>query len=142
MSARSITAAVRVATLAVALVLPGAVAAAEPPPLGEVEHVTSRLLAAAIGDQIRRNCPEISDRRWVVRSEALRLYNHALSLGHSRRSVEAFLSDPAERATMEARRDAWLRANGAAPGNAESYCRIGRREIAQGTYIGSLLRID
>ena len=124
-----------------ALAVP-ALAAAEPPPLAEVEHIHSRLLAAAVGDQIRRNCPDISERRWVVRSEALRLFNHALSLGHTRRSVEAYLDDPAERAAMEARRDAWLQSNGAVAGDADSYCRIGRREIAQGTYLGSLLRID
>ena len=128
--------------MALALTLAAPLAAAEPPPLAEVEHIHSRLLAAAVGDQIRRNCPDISERRWVVRSEALRLFNHALSLGHTRRSVEAYLDDPDARAAMEAERDAWLQSNGAVPGDAASYCRIGRREIAQETYLGSLLRVD
>lgn len=117
-------------------------AAAEPPPLGEVQHINDRLLAAAIGDRIRRECPTVSERRWVVRSEALKLFNHALGLGHTRRSIEAYLADPEARAAMEARRDAWLAANGAVPGDAESHCRIGRREIDQGTYLGSLMRVD
>ena len=117
-------------------------AGAESPPLREVEHVNSRLLAAAIGDQIRRNCPTISERRWVVRAEALKLFNYAISLGHSRRSIEAYLDDPDARAWMEGQRDAWLAARGAEPGDAESHCRIGMQEIAQGSYLGSLLRAD
>ena len=128
--------------LALALLLPVAAAGAQPPPLREVDHVNTRLLAAAIGDQIRRNCPAISERRWVVRSEALRLYNHALSLGHTRRSVEAYLADADARAFMEQQRDVWLASNGAVAGDADSYCRIGQREIAQGTYLGSLMRVD
>lgn len=124
------------------LALSAPAAAAEPPPLREVDYINSRLLAAAIGDRIRRNCPEISERRWHVRAEALRLFNHALSLGHTRRSVEAYLDDPEARAWMERQRDAWLAANGVVEGDAESHCRVGRREIAEGTYIGSLLRAD
>ncbi len=125
-----------------AALLSAPAAAAEPPPLIEVEHVTSRLLAASIGDAIRRACPEISERRLRVRSEALKLYNHAIGLGHTRRSVEAFLDDREARAEIEGERDAWLVANGVAPGDVEAHCRVGRREIAEGTYIGSLLRVD
>ena len=133
----------RGAVLALALMLPApSMAAAEPPPLRDSEHINSRLLAAAIGDVIRRTCPDISDRRWTVRAEALKLYNHAISLGHSRRSIEAYLEDPDARAWMEGQRDAWLAARGAEPGDAESHCRIGMQEIAQGSYLGSLLRAD
>ena len=117
-------------------------AAAEPPPLAESDHINSRLLAAAIGDRIRRTCPEISERRWVVRSEALRLYNHAISLGHTRRSIEAYLDDPQARARIERERDAWLEARSVQPDDPEAHCRVGRREIDQGSYIGSLLRVD
>ena len=129
--------------LAVALPLAGpAPASAGLPPLSENDHINSRLLAAAIGDRIRRRCPDISERRWFVRSEALALYNHALGLGYSRATIEAYLRDPEARARMEADRDAWLAANGAVDGDADSYCRIGLSEIRAGTYIGSLLRAD
>ena len=128
--------------LAVLLALPVGAAGAEPPPLRENDFINNRLLAAAIGDQIRRNCPTISERRWVVRTEALKLFNHAIGLGHTRRSIEAYLEDPEARAWMEGRRDAWLAQNGVVAGDADSYCRAGQREIAQGTYLGSLMRVD
>ena len=132
----------RVLLLALALTAPGFAVAAEPPALRDVAHINDRLLAAAIGDRIRRECPTISERRWVVRAEALKLYNHALGLGHTRSSIEAYLDDPEARAAMDARRDAWLAANGARPDDADSLCQVGRREIEQGTYLGSLMRVD
>ena len=129
--------------LAIGLALPvPAPASAGLPPLSENEHVNSRLLAAAIGDQIRRNCPTISERRWHVRAEALRLLNHALGLGYDRATIEAYINDPAARASMAGLRDAWLARNGVVAGDPDSYCRIGLREIAAGTYLGSLMRVD
>jgi hypothetical protein len=128
--------------LACGLALAAPVAGAELPPLRQNDHVNSRLLAAAIGDQIRRNCPTISPRRWHVRSEALKLYNHARALGYDHATIEAYVRDPDARAWMERQRDAWLAANGVVAGNADSYCRVGLREIGAGTYLGSLMRAD
>ncbi|WP_207186679.1 DUF5333 family protein [Rhodobaculum claviforme] len=128
--------------LGLGLAVSAPAAGAEPAPLREDAHIDGRLLAAAIGDEIRRNCPTISERRWVVRAEALKLYNRAIALGHTRRSIEAYLDDPEARAAMERRRDAWLAANGVVAGDADSYCRAGLREIDQGSYLGSLMRVD
>ena len=124
-----------------AVALP-AVADAGLPPLRDNDYINDRLLVAAIGDQIRRNCPSISERRWVVRSEALSLLNHALGLGYDRATIDAYLTDEDARTWMAGRRDAWLAANGAVEGDADSYCRIGLREIERGTFLGSLMRVD
>ncbi len=132
----------RALLVAVGLAMAAPVAAAELPPLRQNEHINDRLLVAAIGDQIRRNCPRISARRWVVRMEALKLLNHALRLGYDRATIEAYLEDEDARGWMAGRRDAWLAANGAVAGDAESFCRIGLREIGNGTYLGSLMRAD
>ena len=132
----------KLVTLALALALAAPAAAAELPPLRQNTYINDRLLVAAIGDQIRRNCPTISDRRWVVRMEALRLFNHAVGLGYDRATIEAYLKDEEARAWMSGRRDAWLAANGAVAGDADSYCRIGLREIGNRTYLGSLMRAD
>jgi hypothetical protein len=110
------------------------------PPLSQNSYINDRLLVAAIGDQIRRNCPTISERRSVVRAHALALLSYAMNLGYDRATIDAYLADPRARAAMEARRDAWLVANGAVRGDADSYCRIGLREIGRGTFLGSLLR--
>lgn len=130
-----------VLALVLALAAP-AVAGAGLPPLRENDYINDRLLVAAIGDEIRNQCERIRERRVVSRSEALRLLSYTLNLGYDRRTIEAYLRDPDNRAWMDGRRDAWLEANGARPGDAESYCRIGEREIARGTLLGRLMRVE
>ncbi len=111
------------------------------PPLSANKHVMDRLLAAAIGDAIRRNCPSISERSLVVRTEAFKLYNHARGLGYDHATIDGFLRDRVERRAVYAQRDAYLAANGVVPGDAESYCRVGRAEIESNSLTGMLLRL-
>jgi hypothetical protein len=123
-------------------VVPGASARAQSlPPISTNQHVMERLLAASIGDAIRRNCPSITDRTFVVRTEALKLYNHARSLGYDHEAIDGFLRDRAERRAVHRQRDAYLEANGVVPGDAESYCRVGRAEIESNSLTGRLLRV-
>ena len=131
---------VRATLLGLALALAAPAAAAELPPLRENTHINSRLLAAAVGDEIRRNCPSISARMFTVIREARALESYALQAGYSRAEVEAFLRSRDERRRIRAERDGYLGRNGVVEGDAASYCRLGQREIADQTYIGSLLR--
>ena len=126
-------------TLAVAQ---GAAARAQSlPPLSTNQHVMERLLAAAIGDSIRNNCPSIEERTFVVRTEALKLYRYARGLGYDHASIDEFLRDRAERRIVYQRRDAYFEANGVVPGDADSYCRLGRIEIEKNSLTGMLLRV-
>lgn len=131
--------------LAAALMLavaPGASARAQSlPPLSTNQHVMERLLAAAIGDAIRNNCPSISERAIVVRTEALKLYNHARDLGYDHAAIDGFLRDRSERRAVNRQRNAYLTANGVVPGDAESYCRVGLAEIESNSLTGRLLRV-
>lgn len=128
--------------LALALAAVGATgaAASKLPPLSENSHINDRLLMGAIGNAIRRNCPTIEGNRMRALAELSALQRHAQSLGYSNAEIEAYIRDGEARAEMLARRNAWLAANGAVRGDAESYCRIGMREIARGSFLGSLLR--
>jgi hypothetical protein len=125
-----------------ALMAQGAAATAQAlPPIRDNAHIMERLLAAAVADAIRDNCPAIEERAWVVRSEGLKLYNHARGLGYDHAAIDGFLRDRAERRAVNRQRDAWLAANNVVEGDAESYCRAGRAEIEKDSLTGILLRV-
>lgn len=109
-------------------------------PLEKEAHINDSLRAGRIGDVIRKNCPTIEARMFTVWLKIEQLKTYARQKGYTEPQVRAFLKDPAQRARIKAEADAWLAAQGAVPGDAESYCRIGRQEIARGTLLGSLMR--
>jgi len=125
------------AVIAVAL-LASPVSAATP--LSEDGHVNASLLAAAVGDEIRKNCDSISARMFVVFSKTRALEKYALDQGHSEDEIKAFLKDKAERKRMRALRDAALKKGGVVKGNSASYCALGQKEIAADSLTGQLLR--
>lgn len=110
------------------------------PPINQDKHIINSLLAAAIGDEIRKNCPTISPRLLKVWHEAKQLERYALSKGYTEEEIDAFLDSKPERKAMRARRDAYLAAKGVAEGDAGSYCALGEKEIAAGSLTGSLLQ--
>jgi Family of unknown function (DUF5333) len=68
------------------------------------------------------------------------LKRYATNKGYSREEVEAFIKNPEQKARIKAEAAAYLAKAGAVEGDAESYCRVGRDEIAKGSLIGELLR--
>ena len=110
------------------------------PPINQDEHIINSLLAAAIGDEIRKNCSTITPRMFRVYTKAKALERYALKKGYSEEEIEAFLESKDEREAMRARRDAYLQANGVVEADAESYCALGEKEIAAGSLTGFLLR--
>lgn len=111
-------------------------------PLPEENHINSQLFAAAVGDEIRKNCPSISARMFVVWQKANALESYALDKGYSEEEVKAFLKDKGERKRMKALRNAYLQENGVTKGNADSYCALGQKEIKDKSLIGELLRAN
>lgn len=127
--------------LALAIAMPfGAAAATDLPPLAENARVVNEFFAVAVGDEIRQNCPTISARIFYVLGKARELEQYAKSLGYTDEDIRAMRKDPANKARLEAMRDRYLAENGVVAGDAESYCRLGRQEIANGTLIGTLIR--
>jgi hypothetical protein len=126
-------------SLALAALLPATTAAAELPPLTENERVVGEFLAAAVGDEIRKNCPSIHARIFYVLWKANELEDYALSLGYTEEDIRAFRKDPENKAFLRQLRDDYLAQNGVTPGDSESYCRLGRQEMENKTLIGSLL---
>ena len=109
-------------------------------PLGQIKPVTQGLLAVGIADEIRNQCPTISARVWRAAKFVKKLKSRANSLGYSDDEIRAFRKSSAEKAKMRAKGEAYLKENGVSKGLPESYCALGRAEIAKSSQIGALLR--
>jgi hypothetical protein len=118
----------------------GAGAQAGLPPLAQDPRVQEEFLAGAVGEEIAKTCDSLAPRMLVVVGRIMALERHAQSLGFTADDIRALRRSGPARAELRQRRDAWLAAQGAVPGQPESYCRVGREEIRKGTLIGSLLR--
>ncbi len=111
-------------------------------PLPEEKHINDQLLAASVGDKIRKNCPNISARMFVVWQKANDLEDYARDKGYSEDEVKAFLKDKDERKRMKRLRNAYLEKNGVSEDNPDSYCALGEKEIKAKSLIGELLRAN
>ncbi len=109
--------------------------------LAEDAHVTKMLVAAQVGDLLRKNCPKAQARMFVVFSEMIALERHAKNLGLSDAEIKTFLRDPKEKARIRALSSDYLAQAGAKPGDVDSYCAVARAEVAAGTVVGSLIKV-
>ena len=109
-------------------------------PLNQETRINSTLIAGQVGDTIRKTCPSISARMFVVLGELNELEDYARDQGYSEAEVKAFLKDKTEKARIKAAAAAYLKQAGAVEGDVETYCTVGRAEIDKGTLAGSLLR--
>lgn len=117
-----------------------AVPAAARVPLNENPHIVDSLVAGRVADVIRNTCPSISARMFVAYSELEELKDYAIAQGYTEVEVKAFLKDKAEKDKLKAIAADYLKTAGAVEGDPETYCVVGRDEIARKTLIGSLLR--
>ena len=108
-------------------------------PLSQERYINDRLIAARIADRIRRECPTLDARVLYAFTQARALERYALDKGYTRQQVDAFMDDRAERQRIYAVAEDYMARNGVRKGDAESYCRLGRQEMANGTVAGSLL---
>ena len=109
-------------------------------PLMEETHINDSLRAGRIGDVIRKTCPTMHARMFVVLGKIEDLKRYALNKGYSRDEVEEFIKDKEQKNRLKAEAAAYLAEAGAVDGDPESYCKVGRDEIAKGSLIGELLR--
>ncbi len=119
-------------------ILAGATAAQSS--LSEVPRITEGLIAAAIAYEIGDKCDTIDARllRGMAFLEGLR--DHARSLGYSEEAIRAYMEDRGERERLKDIARARFAAMGGVEGVPETYCAVGRAEIAAGSEIGRLLR--
>ena len=103
-------------------------------------RITRELTAAAVADEIRNNCSTIQANMVSGLNKAWALKSYAKSLGASDSDIKAFLDSSNEQSRIKGLRDAYLAKNGVVAGDEKTYCALGKREMAQGSLIGSLLR--
>lgn len=109
-------------------------------PLPEEAHINEQLIAAQAGDILRKTCPTISARMFVVWDKAFALRQYAIDKGYTEEEVRAFVKDPVQKARVRAAAEEILASSGAVPGDVESYCAAGKAQIAQGTLLGQIIR--
>ena len=119
------------------LLAAGPAAALEP--LSQEKYINDRLTSARIADRIRRECPTIDARILYAFGEARKLKAYAQKKGYSNKQIDAFLDSKAEKKRIYAVAEDYLTRHGARPGDAASFCAIGKKEIAGKTLIGSFL---
>ncbi len=109
-------------------------------PLNQEPHITAQLVAGAAGDVLRTTCPSISARIFTVLYKLYALERYARDAGYTEDEVKIFLKDKTEKARIKGLAADYLAKAGVIEGDVESYCRVGRDEIAKATLLGSLLR--
>ena len=117
-----------------------AVSASALTPLPKEKHINYSLMSGVVADNIRKTCPSISARMFVALGKLNALKAYAIEKGYDETVVRAFLKDPKEKARVKGMAADYLKARGAVAGNPESYCTVGREEIAKKSLIGQMLR--
>ena len=108
-------------------------------PLSQNDYVNDRLVQARVADLVRRGCPSIDARIIRAFSEARKLKRYALDQGYSEAQIEAFLDSRDDKQRIYATADRYMVERGVVNGQPETFCRLGRDEIARQTIAGSLL---
>ncbi|WP_299908816.1 DUF5333 domain-containing protein [uncultured Paracoccus sp.] len=107
--------------------------------LAQDKYLNDRLVAARVADRIRRECPSIDLRVVAAWSQARALQRYAREQGNSDAAIDEYLDSRPVKDRIYGIADAYLAQQGATRGDAESFCRVGRDEIAKKTVSGSLL---
>lgn len=103
-------------------------------------HINEQLVAASAGDMLRKTCPTIKAQTFTVLARLLDLKSYARGQGYTQDEVSLFLTDRSQKARIKATAADYLAKAGVTPADVDSFCRVGRNEIASGTLVGSLLR--
>jgi hypothetical protein len=123
------------AALAVAAMVPAASAAS----LSQETDINDALFEIAVANEIRKECDSISPRIFTAIGRMNALKSEARRRGYSDAEIDAYVNDKAEKQKMRARRNEYIRAQGAVPDDGPSLCALGESEIAKQSRIGALL---
>ncbi|MEL6167982.1 MAG: DUF5333 domain-containing protein [Pseudomonadota bacterium] len=110
--------------------------------LADDAELEAGLTVVAIGDMIRKSCDGISARPIRAYAYIWDLESRARSLGYSRDEIEAYIDSRPDKARIEAKARDWIVARGGDPARPSTYCAVGRGEIAVGSTVGRLLKLD
>ncbi len=130
----------RLKTFALAAALLAASPALALEPINKEPHINGILLQGFIADKIADTCPAMQPRKLRALGELNKLRDYALKKGYTSAEVRAFVTSKTEKARGKREAVDWLKKAGAAEGDVQAHCKVGRDEIARGSLIGYLLR--
>lgn len=128
---------------ALALITGAALAAGATTALGDLRNepvITNGLIDTAIAYEIGRRCDSLEARIVQGINFLYALRAEASALGYSESEINAYIENEAEKDRLEAIARQKLASLGGVDGDWETYCAVGRAQIAEGTQIGQLLR--
>ena len=108
--------------------------------LKDEAEIRNGLLVVGMAYEISEKCGSIDARTLTGIRTLLNLKSRARELGYSSEEIDAYVDDKAEKKRLEGIARAQLVQLGVTPGVEETYCTVGRDQIAKGTGVGRLLR--
>lgn len=121
-----------------ALMIAGQAAAL--PALSTVPQINNGLRDMMVADQVRIVCPTINARMIAGWSFARSLETQAREMGYAKDEIKDFVESKTERQRIKKIAQTYMASRGVKAGQPETYCALGREEIAKGSQIGALLR--
>jgi hypothetical protein len=113
------------------------------PVMADLTHeddINQGLRNIAAADMIRKNCDSIQPRMLRAYFYLNSLTQAAKDKGYSDEQIKAYTKDTAQKQRLLDQVANYLQQHGATPGDAASYCTVGRAEIAAKSDIGRLLK--
>ncbi len=110
------------------------------PPLRDVREIDDTLYYIAIANEIDEYCDSISGLRMKAIGKMYQLRAHANDLGYSDDEIRAYVESKSEQQRMRIKGEAYLSANGVSYSKPESFCALGKKEIARSSAIGIYLK--
>lgn len=108
--------------------------------LKDEAEIRDGLLVVGMAYEISEKCGSIDARKLRGITTLLNLKSRARNLGYSSEEIDTYVDDKAEKKRLEGIARAQLVQLGVVPGEEETYCAVGRDQIAKGTGVGRLLR--
>ncbi len=118
----------------------GAAEARTKPGLANEADINAGLLTVGIADEIRKKCDSINGRVLKGLFYLNRLERMARERGYSQAEIDAYIDNDAEEDKLRRKGEAYMAARGVDFDNPETYCDLGRAEIASDSPIGAFLR--
>ena len=108
--------------------------------LKDEAEIRDGLLVVGMAYEISEKCGSIDARTLTGIRTLLNLKSRARELGYSSEEIETYIDNKPEKKRLEAIARAQLVELGVTPGVEETYCAVGRDQIAKGSGVGRLLR--
>lgn len=118
----------------------GAGAASAQTPLRDVAYVRDGIIHVGMAYELSQKCDDLSARIFRGIGFLQSLQRHASGLGYSDEEIDDYVNDKDEKKRLEAIARAKLAELGVVEGQEDTYCAVGRAQIAANTRVGWLLR--